>query len=506
MSDLDEDRRLGELGYTQALDRSVGRFSSFLLGFAVISATTAVFSGFGFGLSTAGPAFVWTFPIAVVVFAVWALIAADLVSKLPVSGYAYQWTSRLVNPNLGWFTGYAGAIGFISGFTGVAYVMAGYLGGLLGLDVTTAVQIWIAVAVVVACGLINAYGVRLATVLNNIGVGLELVVTLGATLVIAIVAFAVTGEHQSVDFLLSRGSHGESPYVVAWLTSSLGCIFGLLGVEAAADIAEETRDARRTIPRTMFYALGASAVVEFFMYVVFLLTIRDPAAVADSSSPIADIFAAQVSPWFANAVVAVALTNILVCVLANMLVATRLVYAMGRDNVLPGSAALRRVSTRHKVPTTAVWTTCAVSVLLLLSALASAQTFSYIIGMSALGYFGVYVLSTAGLLVAHVRGRIPAPTPDCFDLGRRRGPVYVGGLVVFTIVLLALLLLPDFRANAVVFLVVMALAALWWLLRLRTRIARGDAGPRYALAAHAARTQAVTGVAPTAPADDAMPA
>src|SRR5689334_2170710 len=111
----EEDRRLGELGYTQRLDRSVGGLSSFLLGFAVISATTAVFSGFSFGLGIAGPAFVWTFPLALVVFFVWALIAADLVTKLPLAGYAYQWMSRLVHPGVGWFTGFAGAVGFISG-------------------------------------------------------------------------------------------------------------------------------------------------------------------------------------------------------------------------------------------------------------------------------------------------------------------------------------------------------------------------------------------------------
>ena len=45
----EEDRQLGELGYTQKLSRSVGGVSSFFLGFSVISATTAVFSGFGFG-------------------------------------------------------------------------------------------------------------------------------------------------------------------------------------------------------------------------------------------------------------------------------------------------------------------------------------------------------------------------------------------------------------------------------------------------------------------------
>lgn len=267
MDASEEDRQLGELGYTQKLSRSVGGVSSFFLGFSVISATTAVFSGFGFGLNTAGPAFVWTFPLAVAIFFVWALIAADLVVKLPLAGYAYQWTSRLVSPHLGWFTGFAGAVGFISGFTGVAFVMSGYIGSLLGIEMSTPAQIFTSIVVVLLCVLINVYGVRLATMLNNIGVALELVVTIGATAFIAIVAFFVSNEHQGIEFLFSTGPAGESssPYVIVWLTASLGCIFGLLGVEAAADVAEETKNARRTIPRTMFLALGVASAIEFFM-------------------------------------------------------------------------------------------------------------------------------------------------------------------------------------------------------------------------------------------------
>ena len=55
-----EDAKLAELGYAQRLDRSVGTLASFAIGFATISATTAVFTGFGAGYFTAGAPFVWT--------------------------------------------------------------------------------------------------------------------------------------------------------------------------------------------------------------------------------------------------------------------------------------------------------------------------------------------------------------------------------------------------------------------------------------------------------------
>src|SRR5262245_65414709 len=87
-----EDAKLAELGYTQKLDRSVGKLASFALGFATISATTAVFTGFGAGYFTAGGPFVWTLLLAAAVFLIWTFIAADLTAKIPLAGYAYQWT------------------------------------------------------------------------------------------------------------------------------------------------------------------------------------------------------------------------------------------------------------------------------------------------------------------------------------------------------------------------------------------------------------------------------
>jgi amino acid transporter len=50
--------------------------------------------------------------------------------------------------------------------------------------------------VVFLCVLINIYGVRFATMVNNIGVSLELVITVGATALVAIIAFSAPENHQ----------------------------------------------------------------------------------------------------------------------------------------------------------------------------------------------------------------------------------------------------------------------------------------------------------------------
>ena len=477
-----EDAKLEEFGYTQKLDRSVGRLASFALGFATISATTAVFTGFGAGYFTAGGPFVWTLLLAAAVFLIWTFIASDLSAKIPLAGYSYQWTSRLVGSSMALFTGILALAGWICGMTGVGFILSGYLGSLFGWNMTQTAQILVAIGVMAVCMMINLYGVRFATMVNNIGVSLELVITVGATILVAIIAFSSPDNHQPVSVLFTGGESGDhSAYILAWLAASLGPFFGLIGVEACADVAEETINARKVIPRTMFYALTASIVIEFLMYVVYVLAIKDQDAVqAASAAPIEEIITQQAGPLVSKIVVAVALTNVLACILANILVATRLTYSMARDNMLPFSHIWRHVSPSNRTPTYAVFGMFGLSTILLLSALVSEKAFFLILGLSSLAVCAMYFLQTVAVLIGTRRGSIPAPEPGTFDLGRARVPIAVVALIAFAAVCAALIFLPQFAGNGYVFPGLLVLVGLWSVTGLRKRLASGDAGPDYA--------------------------
>jgi amino acid transporter len=229
------------------------------------------------------------------------------------------------------------------------------------------------------------------------------------------------------------------------------------------------------------YALATSIVIELLMYIVYVLAIRDADAVAASSAaPIVEIINQQVGPVVTRIIVAVALTNLLACILANILVASRLTYSMARDNMLPFSHVWRHVSPKRRSPTFVVIGLGCLSTILLLSALVSEKAFTYILGISSLAVFVTYVLQTFGAIVGARRGTIPAAEPGTFDLGRARMPIYIVGLVSFTAVAAALVLLPQFAGNGWVFLGIIALAALWWATGLRGRLRRGEAGPNFA--------------------------
>jgi amino acid transporter len=153
---------------------------------------------------------------------------------------------------------------------------------------------------------------------------------------------------------------------------------------------------------------------------------------------------------------------------------------MARDNMLPFSHVWRHVSPKRRSPTFVVLGLGCLSTILLLSALVSEKAFTYILGISSLAVFVTYVLQTFGVIVGSRRGTIPAAEPGTFDLGRARMPIYIVGLVSFTAVAAALVLLPQFAGNGWVFLGIIAVAAIWWATGLRARLRRGDAGPNYA--------------------------
>src|SRR5918911_649498 len=97
---------LSRFGYEQALERRTGRFASFAVAFAFVSIATGIFTTYGAVLNSSGPLGIWTWPIAVVGQLAVAAILGLLAARIPVTGYHYQWMSRLANPVLGWIMGW----------------------------------------------------------------------------------------------------------------------------------------------------------------------------------------------------------------------------------------------------------------------------------------------------------------------------------------------------------------------------------------------------------------
>src|SRR5207249_5242849 len=183
-----------------------------------------------------------------------ALNFAELASHFPVAGSIYQWSKRLSNRTLGWFTGWfyfwAGVLTVCAVAGTVPLVMSSIFGFALTdpspVGITNNLVFW-AVITLISTTLINAFGVRLLATINNIGVGAEIL----GMLVFAVILL-IFANHQSPSVLFQTAGT-ETPetggYLPIFAVAAFMSLFVVYGFDTAGTFGEETIDASRQAPR-----------------------------------------------------------------------------------------------------------------------------------------------------------------------------------------------------------------------------------------------------------------
>jgi len=348
-----DERALNRFGYRQELNRTLGYFSSFALSFSVICITSGLFANYRDGLRAGGPAFIWTWLIVGAGQLLVALVFGQLARLIPLSGYAYQWTRELAGEQLAWWAGWMMILQFVTGMAGVAYALASYLVPFLGFSNSNWNIVAATVLTLVAAALINHFGIRLASIVNDSSVMAEI---LGAVVIgFLLFGIAVVRKVHPIGFLFSHpGLPGGAAYLGPFLASSLMSVWTIGGFEAAANVAEETHMPEKRIPTAIILSEISATLLGLSALIGFTLAIPSLEAARNHPTPLLYI----IGSYFPNYVVAASLALITIaifaCVLANLTTLTRLVWAMARDGKLPASRFLARVSGR-KVPANAIW-------------------------------------------------------------------------------------------------------------------------------------------------------
>lgn len=348
-----DEQALAQFGYRQELSRTLGYFSSFALSFSVICITSGLFADYGEGLRAGGPAFVWTWLIVGAGQFLVAMVFAQLARQIPLSGYAYQWTKKLSGHKLALWAGWMMIVQFVTGMAGVAYALASYLVPVLGLANSSRNIVFATVITLVVAGLINHFGIRLASLVNDSSVIAEI---LGSVVIgILLLIIALVRRVHPVSYLFTHPAQpGGIPYIGAFLVSSLMSVWTLGGFEAAANVAEETHLPEKRIPTAILLSEATAVLLGLVVLIGFTLAIPSLEIASHHPTPLVYI----IGSYFPNYVVVTALTlvsiAIFACVLANLTTVTRLVWAMARDGQIPFSSFLSRVSSR-KVPANAIW-------------------------------------------------------------------------------------------------------------------------------------------------------
>jgi amino acid transporter len=431
-TDAQESQLLRQFGYEQAMDRSTGRFASFAVAFAFVSIATGTFTTYGSVLNSSGPLGIWTWPIVVVGQLAVALVYGSLAARIPVTGYSYQWMSRLANPVLGWAVGWMSFTFLAVVVVAVDYTIASAVAPNLFHYTETVANAWIITGLImVAQALLVAYSTPWSERINNFSVIAELGGMIALVLLLLIVG--AIGRELSLHNLFSKGaipshgywSFGSGWHVGPWMLGTLLGAFTIVGFESAANLAEETHHPERVVPRAMWQAVLASGVLGFLFLVAVTLAANDPVKLAASSTPIADIIKAVLGSVVGDLLLILVVISIFACGLVILITGVRLTWAMSRDQRFPGWQVLQPISDRTGTPRNATFFFLIVAEVILAVFAQRTDVLFKLFGAATLLPAILYLATV--ILFAVKRRHLPAS--QGFDLKRWETPVMVLSLV-----------------------------------------------------------------------------
>jgi APA family basic amino acid/polyamine antiporter len=345
------------------LKREIGLFGATALGIGAIIGS-GIFIVTGIVAGVAGPAMIFSVIIAGIIAVFSAMSVAELGAFLPEEGGTYAYAQKLISPFAGFIAGWIWVFSNI--FVGAAVSL-----GFAHYFVTIFPAIPVKIIALVICFIflfINYIGLKKSVLFNNV------LVTLKVLILILFVAFGL-GFFRPGNFtpFVPEGSIGI-------LSGAALIFFAYTGFARVTIMAEEIKDPKITIPRSIYLALGISTVIYLLVSIVAVGLAGAP-ALAQSGSPLADAIGITGSYRAVLLVSAGAMIATASVLLTTIMGISRIVFSMARNQDLP--SLFERIHPRFRTPHYAIGVTgvCMISALLLadLALVVSVSTFAMLI-------------------------------------------------------------------------------------------------------------------------------
>jgi amino acid transporter len=420
-----EDRdQLEKFGYQEVLRRTMGVVRATAVNISTSSVATAIFTLFAFGITTGGTSLsVWTWLIGFVVMLLITLMFAELGADMPLAGALYQWASRLIGPRAGYLTGWLYAASQTALVSAVAYGISPFVASLFGVELAPQQQQILAIVIILLSTLLNLAGVMISSAVATIGAVAEV----GGMVVLIVVLLVVGFGNQPVTVLVEPvGLPHDTVMLTAFLAAMLFGSWAWTGLEMATDMAEETKDASKVIPKAGISSIVTTFAVGMVFLVVTVLAI--PGNVSDvvaSANPLQAIIEGNTGSVAYKVIVGVVIIAVFVCAMTNQALTARIFFSLARDHRVPFAKALSHVPHRTQIPlqSTVVVGVMASVIIVFIDALAAITT------ACLTGLFLCYILVVWAQLVQRLRGRW---SPTEWSLGRLSLPANVLAAVLGT--------------------------------------------------------------------------
>jgi amino acid transporter len=380
------------LGKSPELNRVMGPK---LLYFFVIGDIlgTGIYALTGSVAAKVGGALWLPFVLAFVVAFLTAFAYLELVGKYPQAAGAALYTNRAFRkPFLTFVVAFAVMCSGITSASAAARAFgATYLPAALDIEVSDTVVAIIAVAFIALLALVNFVGVSHSVKANVVLTCIELA---GLVIIIGVGVYAVLGG-KGEPSRLSEINTADTNWLLAITAATSLAFFAMVGFEDSVNMAEETRNPERVFPKALLSGLATAAVI----YVLVALTSSLLISASDLSDAgsgalleVINVGAPGFPRWVFEWIGVFAVIN---SALINMLMASRLLYGMANERILP-----RIFGTVHpfrRTPWVSILVTSAIAAVLV--ATAGADGVSKLGGTTALLLLCVFAVVNVAVLV-----------------------------------------------------------------------------------------------------------
>lgn len=335
------------------LKQSLGAFDLVLLGIGAIVGTGIFILPGTVAAEYSGPAIVFSFIIAAIVCALAGLCYSEFSSSVPVTGSAYTYGYIVFGELVAWLVGWALILEYGLAVAAVATGWSSYLNSLLeGFNITIPKAISSsfnpaegtylnvpAIAIIFIIAFLLSLGIKESTKINTIMVFIKVIVIL---LFIGVGIFYV--EPANWQPFMPFGMNGV-------LSGAALVFFAYLGFDAVSSAAEEVKNPQRNMPIGIIGSLFICTIL--YVAVSLVLTGVVSYTQLNVSDPVSFVMQAVHQDWVAGVISLGAVVGMMTVILVMLYGGTRLLYALGRDGLLPKSMC--ELNKKYKTPVKNTW-------------------------------------------------------------------------------------------------------------------------------------------------------